>query len=290
MAYVNKQSLRTEFDALKHQFEELSAVGKVTPESGALFKALLMLFELMVAVFLEKATKKDHKNSSLPSSQVDKDETSLSANPSGKGLKQNTDRFANSRTVETVEISTVDCCETCGEDLHHQPPKAYERRTKIDLVFEKVVQHRDAEIKTCPTCQSTTKGDFPADLTSPLQYGLGIKAYILELVIAQMVSLNRVQKLLQTLLGSVLSQATLLKYILQLDQALIDWEQRSIAQLLAAPVLNVDETSMRVDKSNYWVHVYSTGTTTVKFLHRSRGGEAIDEIDIIPALRGRDCS
>ena len=71
MAYINKSSLRTEFDALKQQFEELSSAGKVTPESGALFKALLMLFELMVAVFLEKTTKKDSKNSSLPSSQVD---------------------------------------------------------------------------------------------------------------------------------------------------------------------------------------------------------------------------
>ena len=292
MAYVNKDSLRTEFDAIKQQFEELSSAGKVSPEIGTLFKALLMLFELMVTVFLEKTTKKDTKNSSLPSSQVEKDETSLTAGTTGKGLKQNGTRFANSRTVETVEVSTVEFCETCGEDLQNQAPEDHERRTKIDIVFEKVVVHVDAEIKTCPSCQLETKGDFPADLAGPLQYGLGIKAYILELLIAQMVSLSRVQKQLQTLIGKVLSEATLLKYILQLDEALIEWERRSIAQLLAAPVLNVDETSMRVDKRNYWVHVYSTGTTTVKFLHRSRGSEAIDEIDVIPRYEGvivHDC-
>ncbi len=57
-------------------------------------------------------------------------------------------------------------------------------------------------------------------------------------------------------------------------------------------MIHVDETSLRVDKCNYWVHVYSTGTTTVKFLHRSRGSEAIDEIDVIPRYEGvivHDC-
>ena len=292
MAYVNKSSLRTEFETIKEQFEDLSSAGKVSPEIGALFRALLMLFELMVAVFLEKTTKKDSNNSSLPPSQVEKDETSTQPGQHGKGPKQNEERFGNSRTVETVEVSTVETCETCGEDLRGEAPVGHERRTRIDLVFEKVVEHVDAEIKTCPSCQSQTKGDFPLDMTGSLQYGLGIKAYILELLIAQMVSLSRMQKLLKTLLGKLISEATALKYLLQLDEALQAWEQRSIEQLLAAPMVHVDETSLRVDKSNYWVHVYSTGTTTVKFLHRSRGSEAIDDIGIIPRYGGvivHDC-
>ena len=38
MATVNKQSLRDEFDALKAEFERLSAGGKMAAESRALFK------------------------------------------------------------------------------------------------------------------------------------------------------------------------------------------------------------------------------------------------------------
>ena len=45
----------------------------------------------------------------------------------------------------------------------------HERRTKIDIVFEKVVEHVDAEVKQCPVCDATVKGRFPADMHGPLQ-------------------------------------------------------------------------------------------------------------------------
>jgi len=35
--------------------------------------------------------------------------------------------------------------------------------------------------------------------------------------------------------------------------------------------MNVDETSLRVDKKNHWIHVYSAGDITLKHLHRRRG-------------------
>ena len=54
MPSVNKQSLREEFDQLKVRFEDLSNQGKITPESSSLFQAMIMLFELLIAVFMEK--------------------------------------------------------------------------------------------------------------------------------------------------------------------------------------------------------------------------------------------
>ena len=53
-----------------------------------------------------------------------------------------------------------------------------------------------------------------------------------------------------------------------------------------------DETSLRVDRKNHWIHVYSGGAVTVKRLHRKRGCEAIDDIGIIPRYGGvvvHDC-
>jgi len=78
MPSVNKTSLRAEFDGLKGQFERLRADGQMTPESQTLVQALLMLFEVLMAVFLEKHTPKHSRNSSLPSSQTTKDESSAS--------------------------------------------------------------------------------------------------------------------------------------------------------------------------------------------------------------------
>ena len=48
----------------------------------------------------------------------------------------------------------------------------------------------------------------------PLQYGAGIKSYMINLLIAQMVSLKRVQQMLGTLIGQLLSEATILKYVM----------------------------------------------------------------------------
>jgi hypothetical protein len=75
MATVNKQSLREEFDSLKAEFERLCAAGTMAAESRALFQAMLMLFEVLMAVFMERRTSKNSNNSSIPPSQTSKDET-----------------------------------------------------------------------------------------------------------------------------------------------------------------------------------------------------------------------
>ena len=61
------------------------------------------------------------------------------------------------------------------------------------IVFERVLTHVDAEIKSCPHCESETRGAFPKAFAGPVQYGAGVKAYVLNLVIAQMISLKRAQ-------------------------------------------------------------------------------------------------
>ncbi|MDP1951088.1 MAG: hypothetical protein Q8K59_08365 [Nitrosomonas sp.] len=87
----------------------------------------------------------------------------------------------------------------------------HERRTRIDIVFEKVIDHVDAEIKCCPACDATVKGVFPPDLHGPLQYGNGLKAIVINLLTGQFVALNRVQKLVKSMIGVVIAEASLLK-------------------------------------------------------------------------------
>jgi transposase-like protein len=129
-------------------------------------------------------------------------------------------------------------------------------------------------------------------MPGPLQYGDGIKAYVINLLICQMISLNRVQKMVKTLIGALISEATLLNFVLRLHYALETWESKAIEQLLQCSSMNVDETSLRVDKNNQWIHVYSANDLTLKLLHPSRGSEAINAINIIPRYEGviiHDC-
>ena len=147
----------------------------------------------------------------------------------------------------------------------------HERRTRIDIVFETRFRDNDAEIRTYPSCQPVNRGAFAPDIAGPEQYGLGVKVLALNLLVAQMVSFNRVQSLLKTLIERAISEATLLKYILQLHKALAPWEDQAIVRLLASAVMKVEETSMRVGKTKHWVHVYSSGDITLKRLQPRRG-------------------
>ena len=293
MASLDKTSVRTEVSRLKTDFEQLCAEGKITSESKALMMSMFMIVELILSIFLEKTTKKDNKNSSIPSSQTGKDESSLSHQGSnGKGKKENDTLAKNTRVHEQVTVSTVSFCDVCAEDLTDIPCTHHERRTKIDIIFEKVVEHVDAEVKQCPTCKTTVKGKFPAAMQGPLQYGDGLKAFVVNLLVCQMVSLNRVQKLVNAMIGEIIAESTLLKFVWRLYQALEAWELHATELLLKAPAINVDETSLRVDKKNHWIHVYASGDITLKFLHRKRGKTAIEAIDIIPRYGGKiihDC-
>jgi hypothetical protein len=290
MPSVNKQSVREEFEQIKVRFRNLSNEGKISPETTALFQSMVMMFELLIVVFMEKKTRKDNRNSSIPSSQTDKDRTFTGAH--GKGKKHNGELSENMRTYETTQVAEAKDCQFCGESLDGIPATGHERRTKVDIIFEKVVSHVDAEIKVCPQCKMENKGHFPEDMPGPLQYGQGIKGYMINLLFAHMISLKRVQQLIHTMIGQVISEATILKYVIQLYQVLEEWEKSSINQLLQMPGIHADETSLRVDRKNHWIHVYSGEDITLKFLHPNRGQEAIEEIGIIPRYGGvviHDC-
>jgi transposase len=131
----------------------------------------------------------------------------------------------------TIEIQ-VTRCDVCGEDLSFVACEHIEKRTKIDIMFEKVVEHVEAQVKVCPSCDATVKGQFPSDMPGALQYGNGLKAYVINLIIGQMVSLNRVQKLVQSMIGEMLSQTTFLKFIVRLYEALEAWEMAAVEQVL----------------------------------------------------------
>lgn len=291
MARIDKTSIRQEFDHIKVQIHELTADGKVSAELKPVLTTMIMMFELLISIFLEKVTPKSSKNSSLPPSQTNKDDTSHTGSHS-KGKKEDEHSFSNCRTKEKISISKVIECAACGEDLTLVGCSGHERRTSIDIYFEKVVDHVDAEKKECPKCHSLNKGAFPKHMAGPKQYGSGVKAYILTLLVAQMIAFKRVQFMMKSVISEAVSEATMLKYILQLDTALEDWESQSISYLLAQRALHVDETSLQVNGKKQWIHVYSSGDVTLKLLHMKRGKEAIDEFNIIPRYGGaiiHDC-
>ena len=168
MATVNSASLRDEFDGYKAAIDSLRKEGKISKEADVVFSGLCRLLGIMIAIFLEKTTKKTSTNSSIPPSQTDKDETK-------KAPKTNRDTSAaensmtgeNFETTTVEEVSTVEVCDSCGTDLSDIEPSACEQRVLRDIKFTVVDLKVDAEIKDCPECRARTKGRFPENMPRP---------------------------------------------------------------------------------------------------------------------------
>jgi len=297
VASVDKKYVRDEVDKVKADFDKLCESGEISAQSKVLFSSMFMIMNLILSIFMEKTTRKNNKNSSIPSSQSEPDtSTNYNSRKKNSPKDDNNDVASNSKTTETTIHETIENCHCCGQDLTNVKAHAHERRTKIDIVFEKVVTHVDADVKTCPHCKTDVKGSFPRDMHGPLQYGNGLKAYVINLACTQMISLCRVQKLVKAMFGQSLSQASILKYIWALHNALENWEVTAKKEILQLPAINVDETSLNVKsethKGKHWIHIYCANDITLKFLHKSRGNQAIKDVDIIPKYSGiiiHDC-
>ncbi len=286
MATVNAASLRDEFEAAKARIKTLREAGKVSAEADAMFAMLITLMSVLIAVLLERTTRKGSRNSSLPPSQTDRDGTARRAARSGKGTKQNLQTGTGLRKTTLEETATVESCDACGADISDVDAIDRERRILHDIVFEAVERRVDAEVKECPDCRARTKGRFPDDMPGPLQYGAGLQAFVVNLLVAHMLSLRRAVALVQAISGLRLSEATCLGCVRRLHDALASWEEAAVAHLLERPALHADETGFRVDGRTRWLHVVTDGSLTLKFLHRKRGKEAVDEIGVIPRYKG----
>ena len=118
MASIDKNTVRNEVNRIKSDFDALCNDGKISNDIKLLMSSLLMVVDLILSIFLEKKTKKDSNNSSIPSSQTDEDNTALPQTGSkGKGKKENSSVAGNTRTRESISISEVNFCDVCGEDL-----------------------------------------------------------------------------------------------------------------------------------------------------------------------------
>ena len=58
MATMDKQSVRDEAEKIQQEFSRLASNKKMDADVKALFQSMLMLIKLLIAIFLEKKTKK----------------------------------------------------------------------------------------------------------------------------------------------------------------------------------------------------------------------------------------
>ena len=245
---------------------------------------------------LEGSQKKDSSNSGKPPSQdglkkKPRNNSNSLRNKSNKqqggqpGHKGHTLRQTDSPDI--VEDHLPCSCGHCGHDLSNEPAGGYDRRQVYDLppLHIEVTEHR-AHYKLCPDCLNLNRGEFPAQVDYPVQYGSSTKATAVYLKAYQLLPYDRMKELFADVFNHDLSTATLLNAEQTCHTRLQSVEEAVRRALCQVPVVNFDESGLRVEGKLHWLHTASTPYLTWYMVHPKRGRDAMDEANILPDFKG----
>ena len=276
----------------REQLEEL--------DKDSLIKLILEMREQMAQMAariqeLEDQVAKNSQNSSKPPGS-----DGLKKKPAPKSLRQKGKRKSGGQKghqgttlkmvtdPDYIEVHTASLCPHCETDLGGVSVERIEKRQVFDVppIVIEVTEHQ-AEIKCCPNCQNEVKGEFPNDVTQPVQYGLRIQAQAAYLNNYQLLPLARISELFGDFYGHAPAEALILnanqRLATEIEPALSAIEQK----LKQADVVHCDESGMRVEGKLNWLHVVANETLTSYAVHPKRGQTAMREIGIVPELTGR---
>ncbi len=150
-------------------------------------------------------------------------------------------------------------CPSCGESLEGAPVVDESRRQVFDLPPQKleVTEHR-SRVVCCPHCGQCSAGAFAPGVDRPVQYGGRLKALSVYLKDYQLLPYERQRELFEDVYGHRLSVASLLKA----EQVCAAGLNEPLAvihqQLIDAPVVGFDETSLQVEGKRRWLHTART--------------------------------
>ena len=195
---------------------------------------------------------------------------------------------------DTLDEQRPEHCAGCGHPLIGLDAETLERRQVFDLPEPRLVVHEyRRRVCRCPGCGHRNQVAFPALVTAPVQYGVGVWSLSTLLHNDYNVPLCKVSQFFADVFGYRLNGATVLSASQRSYQALAESEERIGEALMQAPVVHVDETGLRCAGRLHWVHVSSTATLTHYFVHPKRGKAALtSSASVLPDYTGRlvhDC-
>lgn len=255
---------------------------------SASFKAVMEVLFLIITLFMNRFNL-NSKNSSKPPSDDPNRKKKSRNNPLGnKPGGQKGHAGTNLKPVENPdEINIISLNKsTLPKGKYHAA--GYVARQVINILISRhVVEYRAQILEDANGFQYVAP--FPEQVTRPVQYGSDLKAHSVYLSQFQLLPYNRIDDYFSEEINVPVSPGSIFNFNKEAYNLLEKFNGIAKLNLMAATVLNVDETGINVNGQKAWLHVTANDKWTYFFPHEKRGSIAMDDIGIISNFKGILC-
>ena len=229
-------------------------------------------------------------NSSIPPS-LDPNRNRRKSRAKGKKRKPGGQTGHKGSRLEPVENPSV--IEVIEIDRRTLPAgnwvaAGFDKRQVIDIEVSFIVTEYQAEVLKNEKGQLYV-AEFPAGVTEPAQYGVGVKATSVYSSQFQLIPQARVQDLLETQFGLSVTKGSVNNFNVLAAETLRHWnfEDWLRSKLVQSSVLHADETGVNLNSVRWWIHCLSNESFTYFHLDQKRGQEAMERMGVLANFQGQ---
>lgn len=165
---------------------------------------------------------------------------------------------------------------TCGHRFKDEETRFAGKRQVFDLPEPRLeVTEYKLYKASCPVCGLQNNAITPSGVNAPVQYGNGVKAYMVLLNTHFKIPFKKIQLLFDDLFGYAINESTVYSATEQCYDKLAESEEIIKSKITLQPVAHADETGIRSVGKLQWLHTATTKLYTYLFVHEKRGREAL---------------
>ena len=268
----------------------LAQVEKQIAQEKDLSPALKASLDLMIVVIklLAQMLGLNSTNSSIP--------PSADPNRKKKSKSQSDKKPGGQKGHQGINLKPVDnpdIIQPIPIDVNTLPQGqyqdgGYERRQVFDIDISMVVTEYQAQVLINERGQRFV-APFPEGVSRPAQYGTGVKVNAVYMSMFQLIPYSRVQDHFQEQMNFPISTGSIFNFNEEAFERLEAFDQWVKNKLILSELIHADETGINIGSDRFWLHSASNSWYTLFYPHKKRGGEAIDDMGVLPFFQGILC-
>lgn len=181
--------------------------------------------------------------------------------------------LAQVENPDSIEHHQTTNCPHCNTDLTNAPVIDVCKKQVFDIpeVVKPIVTEHQFEVKRCPCCRKRVKTQKSETFKAPVQYGPRTKAVISYLNIHNLIPVNRVVQIMESVFGAPVSEATVENTVKGCSTNVEPIVNQIKEYFKTVAVKGADESGFRIDGKTLWAHTLSNDNFTHYRASEKRG-------------------